>query len=82
VAGAALAVRGVHGDVQAGGPHHLVAAAEPAGIAQLGQDGRGGDGADPVVGGDQCPAARLAAGQAAQPPVNRVQLGVQSVDLP
>ena len=41
VAGAALAIGGVHGDVQAGGADHLVAAAEPAGIAQLGQDGRG-----------------------------------------
>jgi hypothetical protein len=51
------------------------------GVAQLGQDGRGGDGADAVVGGDQRPAAWLAAGQRPQPLVDRVQLGVQVVDL-
>jgi hypothetical protein len=48
-AGAAFAVGGIDGDVQSHVAHHLVAAAKPAGVAQLGPDGRRGDGANPVV---------------------------------
>jgi hypothetical protein len=52
----------VHGHVQAGVAHDRVAVGEPAGVAQLGQDGRREQHPDPIVAVDQRPAAGLAAG--------------------
>src|SRR6266545_869903 len=43
VAGGALAVGGVHGDVEAGVPHRAAGAAEPPDVAELGPDGDRGE---------------------------------------
>jgi hypothetical protein len=82
VPGAALAVGAVDGDVQAGVAHDRVAVGKAAGIAQLGQDGRGDQHPDPIVAVDQGAAARLAAGEGTQPALQRIQFQVELVELP
>jgi hypothetical protein len=61
--------------------HDRVAVDKAAGVAQLGRDGRRDRHPDPIVAVDQRPAAGLAAGEGAQPALQRVQLQVELVEL-
>jgi len=82
VAGGALAVGLVDGDVEAGVADGVVGAAEAAAVAQLGQDSGRRDRPDAVQALAQRAAARLAGGEGAQLPIERDDLQVEHVDHP
>jgi len=63
MATAAVAIRRVHRHVQTGMAHDLVGAREPSTVAELGPHHHRGQGPDPVVGGDQLLARRLASAE-------------------
>ena len=81
VSGGALAVGGVHGDVQAGVAHRLTGGAEAAGVTHHCPDRRGGDRPDPVLG-LQRHTAGLLPGERTDLAVQRIQLGVQRIEHP
>jgi hypothetical protein len=71
----------VDADVEPGRPHGLARAGEPLHVAELAEDRRRGQLADPVLA-DQRLAARLAAGEPAQLALQRRQLGLDRLDQP
>src|SRR5215207_1646696 len=79
MAGAALLVSLVHGDVQAGEAHGLTRGGEAPRVAELGEDRARDPRADPVVA-HQRAAARLPAGERLEIAIERSELRVDVLD--